>query len=167
MAIDPIGRFCRVLRGLSKQDRKLILPFCSMAVGPHTTADYILPTVKTLRAQLLRLRDAGLREDFLIPGLFLYLCEFLRRRAAVDGREESLKVNGDILTSLRVQLALPPEQRTTGMSEAELVDLIEKQERHLSGFASQQENENRLIGLLETAQEERFPPEYWRRWRAI
>lgn len=166
MAINPINRFCKVLQELTEEDQKLILPFCSMAVGPHTTADYILPTVETLRAQLLRLREAGLREDFLVPGLFLYLCDFLRRRAAVDGREESLKANGDILTSLRLQLALPPEQRTTKMSEDDLVDLINKQERHLAGFVSQQENENRLLGILEAAQEVRFPPEYWRRWRS-
>jgi len=109
-----------------------------------------------LREQMNTLAERiGVREEFLIPGMFSFLIDHFTRTS--DSTPDSINFHLDNLRHLQDELRKPVEERKGRMTDAQINRLMESVKSIMNGKPEQRRSAEELIERLKAEWNGRFP----------
>jgi hypothetical protein len=162
---EPVERFCEMVAGLDPADARTVVGLCHMGLG-GLFANRFDHSVGPLRERMEVLVRAGVAEEFLIPGLFLYAAFHLRHRSHPGSVAETAAAIGAKLEALRADLGRPEAERVVRLPDRELEGLVALLDDRLANMDADGEQAARLLTTLNAEQAMRFDGGYWLDWFA-
>jgi hypothetical protein len=174
--IEPVDRFCDMLREFDQDDALELISFCCITLGreaKRTSRAYSedVPlgqlfqdyTIDDLREHITMLvEQVGVRPEFLIPGLFHFLTEHYSKVSDSGATADSIDFHLERLAELEEDLERPPDRRRNQLSDEQLRSLIGRVKDIMSGKPGQRKNAEQLTDRLGAEWAERFSDDYWR-----